>query len=174
MRGKLGGFVFLLLLVLVLALMQFWAVKARERDWWWFNGGSDHMAFADLEGDGRKGHILIVERVPEEAPSTEFNVTWSCKPQQIAWGTAWTRDEDFNQMDRSPAPKELKQLHAPGNPMELQFLTLACSEHRQTLQVIRLRENRSPYELTHDAFDMVANGISPPEALQRAAAKDPN
>jgi hypothetical protein len=169
MKQKLQGLLFLVVIVGVFAAFQFWAVKAREREWWWFNGGPDHMAFADLKkSDKFTGHILLVERMPTDAPATEFDVKWSCAPQQIAWGDAWTRNQDFDQIDRSPAPRDLRKIHAAKDPMESQFLKLACSSTRQVPLVFKLRADRSPIELAQDAFKLVAGGVAPPAALRRS------
>lgn len=153
----------------ILALFQWWAVSSREREWWWFNGGPDHMAYADLHMAAQgKGHILIVERKSDEAPQTEFAVQWDCHKGQIAWGEAWTRDENFDQMDRSPAPADLRELHPPKNPMEVQFVELACKQGKALPQTFQLTKDQSPLELTKVAFDEVARGVQPHVALRRA------
>ena len=172
MKRKLQGLLGLLFIVGLFAGFQYWAVKSRERDWWWFNGGPDHMAFADLRSaSDSKGHILIVERIVENAPQTEFNVTWKCNPRRISWGEAWTRDGDFNQLDRSPAPKTQALAHAPSNPMENEFLGLACASGHRAPRTLRLSAQTSPLKFASYTFVLVAQGVPPPQALQQVASK---
>lgn len=153
----------------IFGAIQYWAVKVREREWWWFHGGRDHMAFADLmKANKRMGHLLIVER-DEGAPAMEFEVEWQCNPKRFAWGDGWTKDSNLEQLDRVPVPRSDALLHVPKSPMEQRFVDLACAADHKLARTFRLAANRSPTTLTkEDAFSLVAKGISPPEALQRA------
>ena len=162
----------LLALFAIFGGMQYWAVTARARDWWWFSGGSNDMLFADMHDAGNgKGHILFVERRQENSPEmTEFKVFWRCFPKKISWGDAWTLTEDMEQRERQPAPSEKSEWHTPSESPEQDFLRLACSSTQERARLPVLHSKVAPFEMTRTAFELYAQGVQPHEALLRAAA----
>jgi hypothetical protein len=166
---KLDGFFVVALAVLVLSGFQYWAVKAKEREWWWFNRGADHMAFADLHSKSSgSGHLLVVERKPQQWPAVEHKIEWQCSSQQIRWGDGWSVADDLQQQDRVGVPISWRAFHPAANPMERDFLFVACNSAPKQFPIFKL-EKVSPFVLARKAFDYVARGEPRYRALIRAA-----
>ena len=174
MRKRLRGLGLLIVVAAFFGGMQYWAVKARERDWWWFGGGPNHMTFLDLsEAKHSEGHLLLVERVPDEEITgrLEYEFSWSCQKNMVRWGTMWEKDDDLEQVQRHPAPKDQSQLHVPKNVMEGDALSLACANPSERKKLRTLQIDRSPVRFANDAFKMVEDGARPFDALMKAARR---
>ena len=174
MRDRLWQLMSLLAVFAVFGGMQYWAVKAREREWWWLGGGPNHMTFLDLsDASSSEGHFLLVERVPEDEMTGrfEYKFSWSCQKKVVKWGTMWEKDDKLEQVQRHPAQRDQARPHAPNDAMERDALALACSTPAERTKLHTIRVNRSPVRFAHDAFALVAQGVKPFDALMRAAGR---
>jgi hypothetical protein len=155
-------------LALVFGGFQYCAVKAKERQWFFFRGDKDYIMFADiLNKEDGYGHLLTVDQ-DSKVRDMELDVTWTCAPPKISFPEGWTVESDLNQLERASPPRDWQEPHAPKNAMEQQFLQLAC-QNTGSSQVFKLQAKQVPAVLARKAFKLVEDGMAPHLALQMAA-----
>ena len=123
------------------------------------------MLFLDLAtAPTGKGHVLSTDG----DMSDEFAVEWDCKDKTVRWGAMWTRDRDFNQVDRHPAPPDVAGWHQPKDASEYRVLAVACAKAADRFAIRSVRTKRPPMKATHETLEMVQRGVDPHTALFKA------
>jgi hypothetical protein len=146
---------------------QLWGEHQRRREWWWIGGDPKGMLFLDLAtASEAKGHVLSTDGETGD----EFAVEWNCQRKTVRWGAMWTRDSDFNQVDRHPATKNLAEWHAARDDSEHRVLEVACAKPADRFSLRSVKTDRQPIEATHYTLELVQKGTQPHEALFRALA----
>ena len=108
-----------LVIVAILIGFHFWGEHQRYREWWWVGGDPKGMLFLDLAHEqASKGHLLSTDGNTGD----EFALEWSCKDKTVRWGEMWSKDQNFDQIERRPAPTEMGQWHRATEASELRVL----------------------------------------------------
>jgi len=120
------------------------------------------MLFLDLAHEpASKGHVLSTDG----STGDEFTVEWSCKDKTVRWGEMWTRDKDFNQIERRPAPKKLDGWHSAKDTTERRIIEVACVKPSGRFALRSVKTNRQPIRATREALDAISKGTQPHVAL---------
>lgn len=165
MMSRLGNWLPWIVIVALLLGFHFWGKHQRYREWWWIGGDREGMLFLDLAtASAGEGHMLSTDGDTGD----EFTVEWNCQDKTVRWGAMWTRDRDFNQLERSPAPKNLGDWHLATETNETRLLEIACAKPHDRLALRSVMTGRQPIKATQEALQAVRNGVQPHEALLRA------
>lgn len=123
------------------------------------------MLYLDLaDTSSGKGHLLSTDGKTGD----EFKIEWRCATGEVRWGAMWKRDREFNQLERSPAPNDLKVWHAARNDSERRVVEIACAPPAKRLSLRSAKTERSPIPATAMALEAVHAGKPPKDALFEA------
>ena len=152
-------------IALLLLGFHFWGEHQRLREWWWIGGDPKGMLFLDLANETNgKGHVLSTDGNTGD----EFSLEWNCRDKAVRWGALWTRDRDFNQLERHPASKDVAEWHLAKGEPETRVLEVACAKSADRYALRSVKTDRQPIKATYETLNLVHQGIQPHEALFRA------
>jgi hypothetical protein len=163
--NRLAGAVSLLGLVGLFAGFQLWGDHQRRREWWWIGGDPTGMLFLDLASEAdKKGHVLSTDG----STGDEFSIRWNCSDKTVRWGAMWTRDRQFNQLERHPAPSDVAEWHRANDDSETRVLEIACAKPADRFALRSVKTDRQPIEATYETLELVQKGVRPHDALFKA------